>query len=52
MLGGKAYYPGAAYTFLLAAGAVPLERWLARRRPLACRIRPAAAIGAAMVVAR
>jgi hypothetical protein len=28
-LGGKAYYPGGAYSFLLAAGCVPLERWLA-----------------------
>jgi hypothetical protein len=32
VLGGKAYYPGGAYTFLLAAGAVPVERWLAGRR--------------------
>ena len=31
-LGGKAYYPGGAYTFLLAAGTVPVERWLAARR--------------------
>ena len=37
-LGGKAYYPGAAFTFLFAAGSVPLERRLAARRP----IRPAA----------
>jgi len=29
VLGGKAYYPGAAFTFLLAAGCVPLERRLA-----------------------
>jgi len=29
--GGKAYYPGAIFTFLFAAGAVPLERWLMRR---------------------
>jgi Dolichyl-phosphate-mannose-protein mannosyltransferase len=48
VLGGKAYYAGGAYTFLFAAGSVPLERWLARR-PLAGRIRPAAAVGAAMV---
>jgi hypothetical protein len=34
VLGGKAYYPGAAYTFLLAAGSVPLERRLAARRPV------------------
>jgi hypothetical protein len=37
--GGKPYYPGGAYTFLFAAGAVPLERLLhgrpARRRSLA-----------------
>ena len=31
-LGGKPYYAGAAFTFLLAAGCVPLERRLARRR--------------------
>jgi len=29
--GGKAYYPGAIFTFLFAAGSVPLERWLLRR---------------------
>ena len=28
VLGGKAYYSGGAYTFLLAAGCVPLGRWL------------------------
>jgi len=49
VLGGKAYYPGAAYTFLLAAGSVPLEHWLAGRRPLARVIKPAAAVGAAML---
>ena len=32
VLGGKAYYPGAAFTFLLAAGCVPLERRLGGRR--------------------
>ena len=42
VLGGKAYYPGGAYTFLFAAGVVPLERWLAARRPQASGIRPAA----------
>jgi Dolichyl-phosphate-mannose-protein mannosyltransferase len=42
VLGGKAYYPGAAYTFLLAAGSVPLERWLAARRPLVHTIKPTA----------
>ncbi len=42
VLGGKAYYPGAAFTFLLAAGCVPLERRLAARtRP--ARTRPARA---------
>jgi Dolichyl-phosphate-mannose-protein mannosyltransferase len=49
VLGGKAYYPGGAYTFLLAAGCVPLERWLAARRPLTGRIRPAAVMAAAML---
>ena len=49
VLGGKAYYPGAAYTFLFAAGSVPLERWLAARKPLASRIRPAALMGTAML---
>jgi Dolichyl-phosphate-mannose-protein mannosyltransferase len=56
-LGGKAYYPGGAYTFLLAAGSVPLERWLAARlghwpagrRARARRIKPAVAAGAAML---
>jgi hypothetical protein len=49
ILGGKPYYPGAAYTFLLAAGCVPLERWLAARQPVAGRIRPATAMAAAML---
>jgi hypothetical protein len=49
-LGGKAYYPGAAYTFLLAAGCVPLERWLAGRRPVLGRIRPAVAMAGAMIL--
>ena len=49
VLGGKAYYPGAVYTFLLAAGCVPAERWLAARRPLAGRIRPAVALAGAML---
>jgi hypothetical protein len=40
VLGGKAYYPGAAFTFLLAAGCVPLERRLAGRAPRARRITP------------
>src|SRR5581483_4270764 len=58
VLGGKAYYPGAAFTFLLAAGCVPLERRLARRRldraPRGqlggARITPAFRAGAAMVI--
>jgi hypothetical protein len=50
VLGGKAYYPGAAYTFLLAAGCVPLERWLAARRPLLGRIRPAAVMASGMLL--
>ena len=50
VLGGKAYYPGGAYTFLLAAGCVPIDRWLAGRRPLAGRIRPPALAAAAMLV--
>jgi hypothetical protein len=49
VLGGKAYYPGGAFTFLLAAGCVPLERRLAARAPRARRIAPAIAAGAAMV---
>jgi hypothetical protein len=51
VLGGKAYYSGAAYTFLLAAGCVPTERWLAARRPLAGRIPPAARLAGAMLAA-
>jgi hypothetical protein len=63
VLGGKAYYPGAAFTFLLAAGCVPLERRLGRRhagrapRPVGGtrpvygtrRVTPAFWAGAAMV---
>ena len=54
VLGGKAYYPGAAYTFLLAAGTVPLERRLAARRlikpaALAGTVTPAVAAAAAML---
>jgi len=51
VLGGKAYYPGAAFMFLLAAGCLPLERrltvrtrtarrTLATRRAQAARGRP------------
>jgi len=50
VLGGKAYYPGVAYTFLLAAGCVPLERWLAARKRRAWKVSPAALMGTAMVV--
>jgi hypothetical protein len=49
ILGGKAYYPGAAYTFLFAAGCIPLERWLAGRRPLARAVKPAAVAAVAML---
>lgn len=49
ILGGKPYYPGGAYTFLLGAGSVPLERWLAARKPLLRRLRPAAIMSALMV---
>lgn len=49
VLGGKAYYPGGAYSFLLAAGAVPAERWLAARSPVAGRVRPASVMAAAML---
>ena len=49
VLGGKPYYSGAAYTFLFAAACVPLERWLAARKPLAGRIRPPVMTGAAML---
>src|SRR5690349_15193018 len=54
VLGGKAYYPGAAFTLLLAAGCVPLEGRLESRAPRARRIIPALppafAAGTAMVV--
>jgi dolichyl-phosphate-mannose-protein mannosyltransferase len=57
VLGGKPYYAGAAFTFLLAAGCVPLERRLERRRArradrparAARRITPAIWAGTAMV---
>ena len=49
ILGGKPYYPGGAYTFLLAAGCVPLERWLAARKPPTVGVRPAVLAGAAIV---
>jgi len=49
VLGGKAYYSGGAYTFLLAAGCVPAERRLAARRPLGGKIGPAAALAGALL---
>ena len=55
VLGGKPYYPGAAFTFLLAAGTVPLERRLARRAQRQAdshaprHVTPAVALGAAML---
>jgi dolichyl-phosphate-mannose-protein mannosyltransferase len=49
VLGGKPYYPGGAYTFLFAAGCVPLERWLAARKTAGSRFSPAARMGAAML---
>jgi Dolichyl-phosphate-mannose-protein mannosyltransferase len=49
VFGGKPYYPGGAYAFLLAAGCVPLERWLAARGKVAGRIPPAVLAAAAMV---
>ncbi len=50
VMGGKPYYPGGIFTVLFAAGSVPLEGWLARRRPLARRVRPAVVMGGAVVV--
>jgi hypothetical protein len=44
--GGKPYYAGGAYTLLLAAGSVPVERWLARG-PRTRRLRWRAAVLAA-----
>jgi hypothetical protein len=48
-VGGKVYYAGGAYAFLLAAGCVPVERWLGRRGPIASRVQPAAAMAVAML---
>jgi 4-amino-4-deoxy-L-arabinose transferase-like glycosyltransferase len=50
ILGGKPYYPAGAYTFLLAAGCVPVERWLAARRPVLGRLRPAAVMAGGMLL--
>jgi Dolichyl-phosphate-mannose-protein mannosyltransferase len=49
LAGGKAYYPGAVFTFLFAAGSVPLERRLRTWKPLPGRVRPAVLAGAVMV---
>ena len=52
ILGGKPYYPGAAFMFLFAAGAVPVERWLAHQDPAGhLRRRTTALIGAMTVSA-
>jgi Dolichyl-phosphate-mannose-protein mannosyltransferase len=51
VLGGKPYYPGGAYTFLFAAGAVAAERWLAARRSRSTGTsRGAVKLGAVMLV--
>jgi hypothetical protein len=50
ILGGKAYYPAGAYTFMLAAGCVPVSRWLASRRPVLGRVPPAVAMTGAMLL--
>ena len=49
VLGGKPYYPGGAYVFLLAAGCVAAEPRLAARRRLAGRMSPAWRAAAAML---
>jgi hypothetical protein len=50
VLGGKPYYPGAVYTFLFAAGSVPIGRWLAARQSWPGRAWPFAVILAAAAV--
>ena len=54
LAGGKPYYAGGIYTFLFAAGAVPTERWLARRRArpvlAAAALALTTAVGAAIAV--
>jgi hypothetical protein len=51
VLGGKPYYPGGAYTFLFAAGAVAAERWLAARTSRATGTsRGAVKLGAVMLI--
>jgi hypothetical protein len=49
VVGGKPYYPGAVFTFLFAAGSVPVERWLEARKPLFGLVRPIAAASVAML---
>jgi dolichyl-phosphate-mannose-protein mannosyltransferase len=53
LLGGKPYYPGAVFTFLFAAGAVPVERWLAgggaRRGATAAAVLVLSTTGGALV---
>jgi len=50
VLGGKPYYPGAGFTFLFAAGAVAVERRLARRHPDGHLRRPPARLVGAMIL--
>jgi hypothetical protein len=50
VLGGKPYYAGGAYTFLLAAGCVPVSQWLAGRRPVLGRMRPEVVLAGAMLL--
>jgi len=51
VLGGKAYYPGGAYSFLLAAGAVPIGGFLAARgRRVLVGAVAALAVSAAVIV--
>jgi len=50
VLGGKVYYPGGAYTFLLAAGAVPVEAWLGKRAPQMRAVAVAVLLGSGSVM--
>jgi hypothetical protein len=54
LAGGKPYYAGGIYTFLFAAGAIPVERRLARHTPRPARAAVAlaltTAVGAAIAV--
>jgi hypothetical protein len=51
VLGGKPYYSGAVYTFLFAAGSVPIGRWVAARTSRAGRAWPGAVILLAAAIA-